>query len=236
MHTFFTSKIRFAICSALLVVLVAGTVAVSPLPAKAEPVSIASAAVTVVTVAVVAACELNAFGICPPKNSGGSSGGSTGGVKVTPATPSNTTNGNTPSGSGGSTGGGSVGAICTSAPNPVCGITSQGTLVNGVCNATTPANSACPAPAISGNGGFYADPSLVRSGNSSTLHWSVTNATICAVTGGGLDLNNLGTTGTTGTGAVTQKTTYTLTCVNGSDGPVSSVNTSINLVPNTIEQ
>ncbi len=235
MKTIFKKSSQRFISTVLALLLFVTMSAAPPIKAHAlQAVAIVVATTVFVTTAVVVACQFNLFGICPPP---GGTGG-TGGTSVTPAT--NTT-GSTPTtpgtgGTGGTGGTSVIGGICNSPKNPVCGIMSQGTLVNGVCNATIPPNSACPAPVIAPSSGFYADPALVRSGNSSTLHWSVTNATACTVTGGGLNLNNLSLSGTNSTGAVTSKTVYTLTCVNGTGGPVSTVNTSVNLVPNTIEQ
>lgn len=188
-------------------------------------------AVAVGVAAGIGACLLNAFNICPPSPSPTGSGANTtvssaanSGTKGSSNNSAGNTNANSP-----------VGQICTSPANAACGITSQGTIVGGVCNAVTPPNSACPSPIINASSGFYADPTLVRSGNTSNLHWNATNATACAVTGGGLNLQGLGINGSTVTGAITSKTTYTLTCINGAGGPVTSVNASVNLVPSTQE-
>ncbi len=97
----------------------------------------------------------------------------------------------------------------------------NGFIVNGVCSATPPPNSACPAPVI-GSKGFYADPASVRKGESSKLFWDVTQATTCDLTGGGLSgLVGMAIQNLTGvdTGAVSEKTQYTLTCQDGHRRP-----------------
>lgn len=236
MKVLFSQRSQKAASFAFALLLLIALYALPPIKTRAlQAIAVTTATTVFVTTAVVIACQFNLFGICPPPSSG-SSGGSSG-TTVTPATNSDQTgdsSGNT-GGTGGASGSAS-GDICFSAQNAVCGISSQGTLVNGVCNATTPPNSACPAPIIDSSSGFYADPALVRSGNTSTLHWSVTNATACAISGSGLDLQGLGITGSTLTGPVTSKSVYTLTCLNGSGGPSTSSNTFVNLVPTTIEQ
>ncbi len=175
-------------------------------------------------------CLANAFNICPPS---GSNGGNTTSGTPTITTPTQNTNSNTSgnSNSNGGNGGTQAPQICTSAPNAVCGITNQGTIVNGVCNATTPLNSSCPAPVIDATRGFYPDPNFVRSGDTTSLHWNATNATGCTIIGGGLNLANLGILGSTITGVINQKTVFTLTCTNGTGGPSTSVNTTVNLTP-----
>jgi hypothetical protein len=72
----------------------------------------------------------------------------------------------------------------------------------------------------------------VKSGQQTTLYWNATNVTNCTVSGGTLGtLAGLLGTGNHLTGAVNQKTTYSLTCVNGAGGPSKTVNTTVNLVP-----
>jgi len=185
-------------------------------------------AVAVGVAAGIGACLLNAFNICPPSPSPTGSGANTtvssaanSGTKGSSNNSAGNTNANSP-----------VGQICTSPANAACGITSQGTIVGGVCNAVTPPNSACPAPVISVSTGFYAQPSLVKSGQQTTLYWSATNATGCTVSGGTLGtLAGLLASGNHLTGAVNQKTIYTLTCTNGAGGPQKTVNTTVNLIP-----
>jgi hypothetical protein len=238
MKTIFNKNSQRFIATVLALLLFVTISATPPIKAHAlQAVAVVTAATVFITTAVIIACQLNAFGICPPPGGSGSGGGGGGsGATVTPATNTTGTSGTSGTSGTGGTGGSVIGGICYSSANSVCGIKSQGTIVNGLCNATTPPNSACPAPIINASSGFYADPALVRSGNASTLHWSVSNATACAVTGGGLNLSNLGLSGSNATGAITSKTVYTLTCINGTGGPVSTVNTAVNLVPNTTEQ
>ncbi|MDP4020615.1 MAG: hypothetical protein Q8P58_01035 [Candidatus Adlerbacteria bacterium] len=124
----------------------------------------------------------------------------------------------------------SNGSACTSTLANACGMHGTGFIVNGICNATPPSNSSCPIPTI-GTEGFYADPPRVRAGNTTTLHWDVTNATLCALTGGGLSLTSLGILGSTATAEINSATTYSLTCSNGPDGPQASEQTTVTIVP-----
>jgi hypothetical protein len=234
MKVFFKKEVQWTLSSVFAILLFVAAFSTPPLPARAEPVSVAIASVVFVTTAVIAACQLNAFGICPPATSKGKGGKKpSNSTTVTPVTP---VSGDSKGTTDGTKGGAPSGQICTSAPNAVCGITSQGILVGGVCNAVTPSNSACPAPVIDETSGFYADPALVRSGSTSNLHWNAANATTCNIAGGGLSLNGLGVTGSTLTGTITGKTTYTLTCLNGAGGSSSSVNATVNLIPSVQEQ
>jgi hypothetical protein len=84
-----------------------------------------------------------------------------------------------------------------------------------------------------GEEGFYADPNRVRAGNSTTLFWDVTNATICALVGGGLSLPLLGVEGEQDTEDIEAATTFTLTCWNGDavDSPQASEQATVTLVP-----
>ena len=63
---------------------------------------------------------------------------------------------------------------------------------------------------------FYASPTTVVSGASSTLTWSSTNATSCTATGN-WSWSGATTSGSQSTGALTSSKTYTLTC-SGSGG------------------
>ena len=75
------------------------------------------------------------------------------------------------------------GNACTSAPN-ACGMTNPGTnTCTGACSSVPPSNALCPAPTLT----FIADPTVIVSGNSSTLTWTPTNATSCWAWGGGID-------------------------------------------------
>lgn len=234
MKAFFEKRFRAGASLIMAGLLLATVVSLPPVPAHAEPV-ITTVAVTIAGAVVVAiACDVNLFGICPPSNSGTNTG-SNGPTINKPVPPSNNNNNNSNNNNntGNNNNGGNGSNLCSSAPNPVCGITSQGTLVNGICNATVPADSACPAPVISSGTGFYAQPALVKSGEQTTLYWNVTNATNCTLSGGALGvLQALPLTGNHLTGAVTQKTSYTLTCKQGSGtGPSSSATAVVNLVP-----
>jgi hypothetical protein len=89
-----------------------------------------------------------------------------------------------------------------------------------------------------------ANPTSVASGNAATLSWSSTNANSCTASGGWS--GTLATSGTQSTGAVTQTTTYSLTCkgpagnsnvatapitVTGAVVPTASLLTSTGAVP-----
>lgn len=76
-------------------------------------------------------------------------------------------------------------------------------------SATVTVTNAAPAVSISAN------PSTVKSGATSSLTWSSTNATACTATGGWT--GSLATSGSKATGALTAPTTYTLSCT-GSGG------------------
>jgi hypothetical protein len=101
-----------------------------------------------------------------------------------------------------------------------------GQIVNGVCNATLPPNSECPAPTIE----FYAKPSTVHPNATSTLYWTVTGATTCALSGG-LTLDNLSIVSQRDTDPITQTTNYLLTCITGLDGTSAKAQVQIKLIP-----
>lgn len=155
--------------------------------------------------------------------SGGTQNGKKGGG-------SNTGNSNTSGSSNNGNGSGSGSQACSSVQTNTCLMHGTGFIVNGVCNATPPADSACPLPVI-GTAGFYAEPARVKTGNASKLYWSVTDATTCALSGGGLSLPSLGITGNTLTQSITEKTVFSLNCKNGANGPSSSAQATVNLVP-----
>ena len=76
-----------------------------------------------------------------------------------------------------------LGVGCLSPAN-ACGQPNSGTYnCAGTCSASTPPNSACPAPTLA----FSANPVTIVSGNSSTLTWTPTNAASCWAWGGGID-------------------------------------------------
>ena len=98
------------------------------------------------------------------------------------------------------------------------------------CGATPPADSECPAPGIPAGTGFYASPTSVHAGSTTTLNWNTTNSTSCTLTGGGLNQTG-GSSGTATTGAIQQPTDYTLTCINGSSAAQASYTITVHLIP-----
>ncbi|OGC84400.1 hypothetical protein A3F55_00270 [Candidatus Adlerbacteria bacterium RIFCSPHIGHO2_12_FULL_53_18] len=114
-----------------------------------------------------------------------------------------------------------------------CGMQEPRTTFPGVaCDLSPIPNSQCPVPVI-GEADFYADPDRVRSGNTTRLYWEVSNATVCSLTGGGLNLLSLLDEGAQETNDITAATTFTLTCSNGSavDSPKASQQTNVTLIP-----
>lgn len=70
---------------------------------------------------------------------------------------------------------------------------------------------------------------FVRAGESTILAWDGGNSTSCTLVGtNGLSQNNISGVGTVSTGAITQKSVFTLTCVLGSESKIRSV--TVNLV------
>lgn len=124
-------------------------------------------------------------------------------------------------------------ACCASDAN-VCGQINYQAPINGSCTGVAvapPSNALCPAPVMSANS-FYAEPTRVRSGFSTTLHWGdIINATACSLSGGGLALENLGIAGAHPTQPITSQTQFSLTCINGVGGQTSSLNTMVHLIP-----
>jgi Putative peptidoglycan binding domain len=57
-----------------------------------------------------------------------------------------------------------------------------------------------------------ASSASVTSGGATTLTWSATNANVCLLTGGNLNVTNNSVQGTVSTGPLTQSTTYSLSC------------------------
>ena len=170
--------------------------------------------------------DLVFYSDCPSRGGTGGAGNGSG----TGGAGSGNGTGGTGNGAGGAGSGGGAFTACLSALSNACGMHGTGILENGVCNATPPPNSACPLPII-GDEGFYADPPRVRAGNTTTLHWDVTDATLCSLTGGGLSLSSLGIVGSTETLEVNAATAYTLTCWNGTDGPQNSEEAIVTIVP-----
>lgn len=134
----------------------------------------------------------------------------------------------------GSQGGGGTVVIqdpCTSPAN-ACGQTNTGFYDEDhtICSADAPANSTCPPPVIDTDD-FYANPAIIGINMSSTLNWSSANATGCSLSGGGIS-TDVGTSGSMSTGAITQTTSYTLSCENGDGGPTSSQTVRVVVDPN----
>lgn len=138
---------------------------------------------------------------------------------------------NTPASGGGQV---AVGASCSSPPNS-CGQTNLGTIVStgggqGGCNASPPPNSSCPAPGITDRG-FYAEPAEVAPGEQAMLFWNASNASACKIEGENGLSNTGGASGSVATGALTQSSTFTLTCQNGGGGPETSRSIRVILNP-----
>ncbi|PIT91314.1 hypothetical protein COU17_00785 [Candidatus Kaiserbacteria bacterium CG10_big_fil_rev_8_21_14_0_10_49_17] len=72
-----------------------------------------------------------------------------------------------------------------------------------------------------------ATPVQVRFGDTSTIVWEATEVNSCSVTGPNFSAS--GTSGSQGTGSVTQESTYTLSC--STDGGTVSESVTIRLIP-----
>jgi len=95
------------------------------------------------------------------------------------------------------------------------------------------ANGVClgaPAP----TGFLRAQPSLVRSGDTTTVEWSATQVSSCTVTGTNGDSWS-GRSGTQTSGDITSRTTYTLSCI-GLDESVLEMTAVVNVTPIFDEQ
>jgi hypothetical protein len=95
------------------------------------------------------------------------------------------------------------------------------------------ANGVClgaPAP----TGFLRAQPSLVRSGDTTTVEWSATHVRSCTVTGSNGDSWS-GRSGTQTSGDITSRTTYTLSCI-GLDESVLEMTAVVNVTPIFDEQ
>ena len=235
-------KVSTPVISALLVLSMVYTVA----PKEAHGAPIIFVVIAVVTTATVdyLSCGVNIVWGCDDGNGGGGggptswsgsngtkpTGGGNSGVIPGPGFGTGAGTG----GSGGQDGQGSGPQACSSSAN-VCGMRNNSFLnTSGVCGATTPPDSVCPPPSISS---FYAEPARVRKGSSSasTLHWDVTGATACSISGGGLSLSGLGISGSVQTNAIDSQTNFTLTCVEGA-GPITSAQATVGLIPDYREQ
>jgi hypothetical protein len=82
-------------------------------------------------------------------------------------------------------------------------------------------NSGQPVPEVT----LTADPESVTSGDSSTLSWISTNATSCTASGGWS--GDKATSGSESTGALTETTSYTLSCSGPGGTAQSSVTVSV---------
>lgn len=236
----FSTVVSAGTAIVLVVALAAGIFSI-PRTSQGAPVVVviftAAVAATGVAIYDYNSCDINILWGC--SSNGGSAGGGggksgapdAGGKQGQRGEPTGTDNQKS---QGDASQGGSTGGIevCNSAPN-ACGAVNTGFInQKGQCSAIAPPLSACPAPTI-GATGFYAEPARVKSGNTSTLHWNVTNATGCAITGGGLSLAGLGTTGQHSTNSIREQTTFTLTCENGAvqGAPSNQANTTVNIIP-----
>ena len=110
-----------------------------------------------------------------------------------------------------------------SSPANACGQTAIGSYdPNGTsCNAATPPNNSCPPPVIAASG-FSATPSTIGPNQTTTLNWNTTNSTSCTITGDNGFSQTGGASGSITTGALTQTTTFTLVCEDGTGGPTAS--------------
>jgi len=88
-----------------------------------------------------------------------------------------------------------------------------------------PAAAAANAPSIS----LSANPTSVSSGGSSTLTWSVTNATSCTASGGWS--GNKATSGSQSVGPISSSTDYVLTCTDGTNSSSRSVTVAVAAPP-----
>ncbi len=100
------------------------------------------------------------------------------------------------------------------------------------------AGSAC-LPAPSANGNITATPMLVRSGRTTIISWSVTNALAgsCTVTENNPTINDswTGTSGTQTSSAIRQRTTYTLHCTGVNNDPFTD-SVVVNVIPTFLEE
>ena len=81
-------------------------------------------------------------------------------------------------------------------------------------NATVTVTGSTQLPTVD----LIATPSSVLSGNRSTLSWTSTNADSCFASGGPWSGNNKSTNSSEQTGVLTQSATFSITCVNNSNG------------------
>lgn len=122
-----------------------------------------------------------------------------------------------------------IGTVVTNGNISTGGISNTTTYVLTVSGANG-SDSSSETVTVSNGGGnscvinsFYASPSSVNSGNSSTLYWSTSNCSSASIT----NLGSVSTNGSQGTGAIYGNTSYTLSA-NGSNGTVTST-TSVSI-------
>ncbi len=202
----FKNELIKSIGATLLICSLLGAVLYTPpLQAKAEPIilSILIGGVASLFGVDFFSCSFNLVFYC---DSGGNVVGSNGGNSV-------------------------VQDPCTSSAN-ACGQTNTGfySADHSTCSASAPSNSSCPNPAI-GTNDFYAQPNIIKSGDTTTLHWTSTNATACTITSDSGFNTTAGPSGTVTTGALTQSTTFSLTCQNGDGGPQGSASIKVTVTP-----
>ena len=243
----------------LMIVFAASSFFAAPARAFAGPIIATILEVIIPPLIIVDAlsCSLNAFWGCG--GGGGGGGGGSGTVAATPCTTSANICGMTNTGN--KLEDGSCDAAppadnqcpaCTSAAN-ACGMVNSGYIVNGSCNVSTAPNTQCPAPVLTptdngGNGGtgtsvttggdpFYAKPSLIAQGASTTVYWNVQNATDCDISGNGLDSGSVSPSGQMNSGIINATTVFSITCENGSAssvggaGPKASTTLKITIFP-----
>lgn len=114
-----------------------------------------------------------------------------------------------------------------------CSVTTDVCLSHGAGWFCASDNHLCtaPAPPTGGaSGSLQAKPSLVKSGQTTKIIWSITNATSCTVTGNGNSWSVVASpvAGYT-SNPITQKTTYTLHCTG--DGGTLDQTEEITLIP-----
>lgn len=87
-----------------------------------------------------------------------------------------------------------------------------------------------PPPPPQGN--ITASPSVVRSGNASTISWTTQNAESCTVTEDNPDISDAwgGPNGSQASSGLAQQTVYTLTCI-GLDGSTFTDTAKVNIIP-----
>jgi hypothetical protein len=220
----------------LAAVALLGSVAfAAPHHSKSAPAFIAVVAtVTTVTTAVLVydynSCDLHLIWGCGNGGGGGSNNNSSGSNNSGNNTGAQNNNGQNNNNNNGNNS--LAGQACSSAANS-CNMTATGfTNAQGVCGATPPPASSCPAPSFNEN--LTAQPTLVREGERTTLSWEVSSATACSLNGGGLNLASLDVDGSQQTNPITNRTEFTLTCVNGDlaeGAPSVSQTVVVNTVP-----